>query len=105
MKNKIKETLSIDDLSTHLFWDVNKSKINWENSELLLVQRILEYGIDKDWQLLKTVYGIEKIAKIATKLRNLDDISLNFISKISGTPLEKFRCYKLKRSHPNYIDY
>ena len=105
MKNKIKEMHSIDDLSNHLFWDVDKSKISWEKNKLFLVQRILEFGKDKDWQLLKAVYGIDKIAKIATQLRTLDDISLNFISKISDTPLEKFRCYKLKQSHPNYIDY
>jgi len=92
-------------LSSHLFWDVDRDAVNWEEDASFLVQRILEYGKDEDWQLLKQTYGIAKIAKIATKLRSLDDISLHFIATISNTPLEKFRCYKNKQLHPHFSGY
>ena len=49
------------DLSPHLFWDADTTKIDPEKHAELIVQRILEYGLLKDWQLLKKHYGLEKI--------------------------------------------
>lgn len=90
------DTFDITALSSHLFWDVDKSKLSFEVHKPFIIQRILEYGLLKDWLLLRKNLSIEEIATITKSLRSLDDISLNFISKISGKSKEDFRCYTTK---------
>lgn len=92
----------INSLSQHLFWDVDAKGLSFEEDKAFIVQRILEYGLMRDWQMLYQEMGIEKIAHTAKGLRSLDDISLNFISKLSGIPKSEFRCYTLKQSLPEH---
>jgi hypothetical protein len=104
----IKENLksnSIDDLSQHLFWDVQRDKITWDSNKEFLVERILDYGLEKDWQILKRTYGLEKIKDIAINLRNLSDMSVSFIALPFNLKNEEFRCYRLRQSAPNYWGY
>ena len=61
-----------------------------------MVQRVLDYGLMNDWQLLRKHLSIEEIAEIAQGLRNLDPLSMNFIAVISGKKPESFRCYSTK---------
>lgn len=93
-----KEQFDITALSSHLFWDVDKNTLNFEEHKLFIIQRILEYGLLQDWLLLRKNLSMDEIASLSQKLRSLDDISLNFISKLSGTEKETFRCYTTKQS-------
>jgi hypothetical protein len=90
----------ISKLSPHLFWDVDVSLLRIEKDKPLIVHRVLEYGIMHDWQLLNEELGFDEIVRVAKNLRNLDDISLNFISKLSGIPRSEFRCYLNKQLLP-----
>lgn len=101
----MRKMTNISDLSPHLFWDVDSSKITWNNDNQFLVQRILEYGKESDWQLLINQYSVKEIAEIATQLRSLDEVALSFISTISQMPISHFRCYILKQSVPHYTGY
>ena len=101
----MKEEPKISELSPHLFWDCDQSKITWEQNSHFLVSRILDYGLMNDWLLLKKAYGIKGIGQIATEVRYLEDKSLHFISFIAEIPLEKFRCYILKQYIPHYSGY
>jgi hypothetical protein len=84
----------ISDLSLHLFWDLNKATISWEDSGTLITERILQYGKIKDWDILTTVYTKSELAKIALRIRYLDPKSLVFISFYLQIPQQEFRCYK-----------
>lgn len=95
-----KELPKISDLSHHLFWDCDRSKITWEGNSQFLVGRILEYGLIEDWKVLKRVYGIQKTASIAKEIRSLDAVTLSFISLISGIPENQFRCYTERQLNP-----
>ncbi|MCC5931149.1 MAG: hypothetical protein JJU28_18015 [Cyclobacteriaceae bacterium] len=90
----------VSEFSSQLFWDVDQNKLSLEKNLPFLLQRILEYGTLKDWLLLEKTIGIEKLAVTALQLRSLDDISLNYISKICNIPKEQFRCYNTKQSFP-----
>ncbi len=96
------DSYKISDLSPHLFWDVDRDKIKWKEHPHFLVQRVLEYGVESDWQLLKMKFGVKNIAKVATELRTLDEVAMHFIGTISNTPIEKFRCYKHRQSVPHF---
>jgi hypothetical protein len=90
--------MSITDFSRHLFWDVDISTIDLEKHKEYVVQRVLEYGLLKDFILLNKIFSLEQIKDIATKLRSLDDRTLNFIAVITKTPIQNFRCFTTKQS-------
>jgi len=96
---------NIADFSPHLFWDVDKNKLDWEKNKSQIVKRVLEYGLLNDWKLIYRQYGMEQIADLCKKLRSLDERALSFIVSLSGLPVTTFRCYILKQSMPRHWDY
>ncbi len=97
--------LTIDNLSPHLFWDVDKSKLDVEKNKRLIIHRALEYGLMSDWNWIKEVYGIKEIGVVAKTLRDLDKKSASFISKIAKIPIEEFRCYSTNPSTPEHWNF
>lgn len=92
-------------LSPHLFWDVDRSKLDIRRSKKLIVQRVLEYGLLNDWVLINKHLGLREISEIATNLRSLDEKALSFISFLSKIPKEKFLCYTMKQSSPKHWNF
>ena len=84
-------------LSKHLFWDTPLINVDVEKNKGFIVQRVLEYGLINDWNLIKKWYGITEIGRVATQFRTLDPKALAFLVNITGLPLNKFRCYTTKQ--------
>ncbi len=84
--------------SDYLFWDVCKDSIDLDTNESYVIQRVLEFGQINDWNQLVSRYGLERIVRVAQKLRTLDPKALSFISCISSTPKKTFRCFTSKPS-------
>jgi len=97
--------LDINDLSPHLFWDVDKHLIKSVENREFIVQRVLEYGLLSDWVLIYHHYGLDEITSIALELRDLDGRSLSFISTLSKIPKEQFRCFIMKQSIPQHWNF
>ncbi len=95
----------IQGFSAYLFWDVDKSSIDLTLNAPYVVQRVLEYGQIGDWKLLLAYYGMDKIVEVSRKLRTLDPKALAFISTVSNTPLEQFRCYNTRQSTPEHCNF
>lgn len=98
-KNKINE------LSPHLFWDIDKTTLSPETSRNFIIERVLEYGLISDWNWIVSVYGKEKLLETALQLKNLSKLSANFLATIFDVELEKFACYKNNRSAHNFLNY
>lgn len=92
--------LDISRLSSHLFWDVERSSLDPKKDLSFIVKRILEYGLLEDWKILRAHLSIADITILVKQFRDLDSRSLSFISTISGEPKENFRCYTLRQSIP-----
>jgi len=85
---------SINSFSKNLFWDVNQLSFNPNNNKQWLFRRVIEYGTLNDWRVIFKRYGIIKIAEELKQVRSLEPRALNFIARLSNTPLEEFKCYK-----------
>ena len=94
--------MQITDFSKHLFWDIDVSNLDFEKHKEFIVQRVLEYGVMKDFVLLIKYLSLNQVKNIAINLRSLDDRTLNFIATITNTPLQDFRCYTLKQSQQTH---
>ena len=95
----------ISKFSQNLFWDTRLESIDMESNASYIVQRVLEYGRLEDWKLIVSYYSLPRITEIATKLKSLEPKALSFISLISSTPLEQFRCYTLRQSSQRHWIY
>ena len=106
LKNVIFETMNkeitINDFSQHLFWDVDIDLFDFETHQKFFAQRVIEYGTLEDWNLVKQLYGLEKIKELSLQFRTLDAVSLAYLSAIFKINKEEFRCYKLKQQVSNY---
>lgn len=91
--------------SPHLFWDVDASTLTWKTNLNFIVQRVLEYGLLSDWQILVGEIGIEKVGMAAASLRDLDDRAMWFIAALTNLPVEKFRCFTSKQSSPPHWNF
>ena len=90
--------IKIENLSQHLFWDVDKSKLDFSKNKKLIIQRVLDYGLLSDWEKISDYYGINEIANTTKKIRDLDIRPASFISLLSKTSIESFLCYTTRQS-------
>lgn len=103
--NTDKNNFNISKLSDHIFWDVDKDTLDAQKNKRLIIQRVLDYGLLNDWNMIKNYYGVNEIAQTATTLRELDPRSLSFISQISKIAPENFLCYTTIRSQPKHWNF
>ena len=82
----------ISNLTPHIFWDVDIKTIDLEKNGVFVLQRILQYGLLKDWLLIKSVLGSDKLKSIAVKIPSLDDISISFLSNLLHIEKSEFKC-------------
>jgi len=101
----VKNPLSFTSFSPHLFWDVNKSRLDSEKDKKYIIHQVLEYGLMSDWYLLKKMYGLATIVDVAKSFRELDKKTLSFIASISEEPIENFRCYNYQQSIPPHWNF
>jgi hypothetical protein len=91
---KMESKRPIDLLSKHLFWDLNPDLLEWEKSKNTIIGRVLERGTLKEWNCIVEIYSLEKIVETLKTFSYLNPIDLNFISIISNTSKEQFKCFE-----------
>ncbi|MEX1116840.1 MAG: hypothetical protein WEB53_16455 [Akkermansiaceae bacterium] len=82
----------MNDLSEHLFWDVDRAGMDPDRHAAWLVRRVLEYGRWRDWQILVAHYGKPKLAELATGLRSLQPRAFAFCCAWFQLSPSEFRC-------------
>jgi len=96
----MEKKITIDQFSPHLFWDADPADLDVDKHKAYIVDRVLECGRWEDWLLVRNYYGLETIKEIALNMRGMYPEALSYISLITHTPENQFRCYKLLQS-PN----
>ncbi len=90
--------LKIDQLSHHIFWDIDSSKLNLDENKKVIIQRVLDYGLLDDWNKISAYYTIGEILSTVKNLPDIDKKSAAFIAAITNTPLAEFKCFTTKQS-------
>ena len=96
---------TLDHLSAYLFWDMDRSQLDWDRDRALIIQRILEYGQIKDWLILTHQFDMNTIVEEAKHFRDLDPKALSFISTIANISRTEFRCYSERQSSPPHWNF
>ena len=90
----------VNQLSSYLFWDIDKDSFNAEKNSAQLIKRVLEFGELDDWRTVRDYYGLERIARDCKTLRSLRPKALSFVCVVTGTQKEDYRCYTFRQSFP-----
>jgi len=95
----------ISNLSKHLFWDVDVKSLDQEVHDKYIISKVLQYGFFKDFLLLKSYYGLKKIADVAVKIKSLDKKTASFIALLSNRSKDNFICYTTTVSTPKHWNF
>lgn len=53
-----------------LFWDIDINKLNWTENRRWVVQRIFEYGNDREIKAVINFYGASQVFETLTEIKN-----------------------------------
>ena len=87
----------VQQLSSPCFWDTDRQTFDMDEYPSFIVSRVFEIGTLNDWRLLVSYYGLDRIVEVSKQLRDLDRVSLSFITSISDTNQADYRCYTMRR--------
>ncbi len=93
-----KEICKLVNFSPHLFWDMDKSKIDFDTAKAQIFFEVVEYGLMSDWILIQKIYSKDILKNIALNLRTLDKVTLAYLSHFFQVDKTQFRCYKTSQS-------
>ncbi len=65
-----------------LFWETDLKFLDYKKDADFIISRVLDFGNLKEWKLVKEIYGLKRIKKIAKKHIFFDPKSANFYSLI-----------------------
>jgi len=90
----------LKDINPRIFWDMDLSKLDYENNAPLIIHRVLEFGELKDWFAIKRHYGLNRIVTISQGFRTLEPEAVSWLCCLSNAKEEDFRCYRIAQSNP-----
>jgi hypothetical protein len=93
------------DFTRGIFWDTDVENLKMGKHDLYIVERVLDYGQQSDWELLRKLYSKEEIIKYATQSRDLKPKTITYLSAIYNIPLNQFRCYTERQSQKVHFNY
>ena len=85
--------LNINDLSPHLFWDVDRSALIPDQHKKLIIHRVVEYGLWEDWKAIYSFYGGKIIHDTVKNLRDIDKKSAAFVALVTKNQLKDYKCF------------
>lgn len=69
------------------------NRLDTERDSNFIITRAATRGTLSDWFAIKAHYGLEAIKNRLIKVRDMDDVNLQFFSVYFDLPKEAFRCY------------
>lgn len=81
----------LEELSDHLFWDVDRSSVDPEKHVRFLIWRIMDRGTREDARLAWAHYGPEEVKAALLESPALDRKTIAFFANQFQLPREAFR--------------
>jgi len=91
---KGKELLS--QLTKGLLWNFDKSKLDYVRDKDLIIERIIEAGLENDEIIMWKLYSYEDIKNVALAMENLEEEKIIYMSFVLKINKEEFKCYGKK---------
>jgi len=87
----------ISEFTKGLFWNFNKEQLDFFKHKDLVIERIIEAGLENDEILMWNLYSYEDIKNVAIHIEYLSPDKLNYIAFVLKINEEVFKCYGQKQ--------
>ena len=101
MLTKDRQNTVLSQFSPHLFWDIRINELDIRKDKTFIIERVMNYGLEKDEILLYKLYTANLIKKTVVKLETLNMRTIAYLSMIFNLKENKFKCYGKIPSHLN----
>ena len=91
-----------NDFSPHLFWDVHRNALNLPEHGVYVLAQVVDFGLQQDWDLLKSMVSEEQMKSWALQAPSLDPVSVSFLAHFLQIDRSTFRCFSEKPSATNF---
>ena len=88
------DTEFVSQLSSHLFWDVDRLALNSEDHASFLICRIMERGSSEDVRLAWRYYGEDRVRDVLLQAPALSRKTINFFANQFRLSCDAFRAYQ-----------
>ncbi len=95
----------IPNLSKTAFWDVDFSKIDFEENASFVLEKVFNYGLWTDQIAVVKYYGEDRIKKEVIKGAYFKKKVLSFLCVIFDLQPSDFKCYTRRQSLPLHWNY
>jgi len=96
------EFCKTENFSPHLFWDMNKTAVDFEKSKAQIIFQVVEFGTMSDWLMVQKIYPKEAIKEVVIQLRSLDKVTLSYLAHFFQIDKTQFRCYTSSQSAQSF---
>jgi hypothetical protein len=92
-------------LKPRLFWEFRYDDIDWQASARSVIERVLTWGNDEEYEELIRFYGRERIVHALTKEHvMLPNYEIDHVKEYFGLKKEDLYCYRRRQvRHYNWI--
>ena len=84
-------------LTKGLLWNFNMEKLDYLRDKKLIIERIIDAGLENDEVIMWKIYSYKDIKKIALNMENLHKEKVIYMSFVLKVRENKFKCYKKKQ--------
>ncbi len=89
-----------NEFSKGLFWDIDLKVSEYQLYPRQIITRVVSRGNLNDWNLIKSIFGIEKIKESVKETKYLEPKILRAMSNLFNIPVQEFRAYKIRGAMP-----
>lgn len=93
-----KSGYSITDFSPHLFWDVDRHKLDLQKNKQLIVERVIQRGSRADLQIMLSYYGKQEAGELLKQVPWLNEKDMAFVHVFFDIPFTEMKCYAKRQS-------
>ena len=102
-KERVKDNPQI---SPHLLWDVDQSKLNWDKMKVFIVERVIERGDENDFYAIFKLYGGPKGVREIVKKTSFSDPKDEALARtLFNLKTKDLECYKRKLLRKKHLDF
>jgi len=83
-------------LTKAVFWNCDIEKFDYIRDKNIIIERIIEAGLENDEIIMWSLYSYEDIKNVALNIENLDEDIVTYMSFVLKVDEKEFKCYKKK---------
>ena len=84
-------------LTKGLLWNFDVDKLDYSRDKELIIERIIDAGLENDEIIMWKLYSYEDIKNVALNMENLHEEKVTYMAFVLEVGEIEFKCYKKKQ--------